>query len=69
MSLKKAWTIQCDSQGCNESIIFNPITWGEKADYGMAANDAGWKAAPAQEETFCPQHWNGEHELDGEPNE
>lgn len=57
MTLTRRWTAQCDAGDCTASVIFEPIQFGERADYGMALNDAGWDATPGRDTTYCPKHW------------
>ena len=61
MSLQRRWVVSCDTPGCAEQLVLEPISiYGfpaEKWDYGIATNDAGWDAAPGRNQTFCPAHF------------
>ncbi len=67
MSMVRRWVVSCDAPGCRAQLVHEPITDGDKWDYGQATNDAGWDAGPGRDETFCPEHlsqvWREAHDL------
>lgn len=57
MTLTRRWVARCDQNGCDVTVVLDPISDGNRWDYGIEINDLGWQAGPKSEKTYCPAHW------------